>query len=88
MKYSTIILSAIFSAISITSFAKDDIYSQSITATFASPEDAQQATVRILPFPENKKIAYTTRWDDTNTTHRLTAKMLAERNMFASIYLC
>ena len=88
MKYSTIILSAIFSAISLTSFAKDDIYSQSITATFASPEDAEQATIRILPFPENKKIAYTTRWDDTNVAHRLTAEMLAERNMSASIYLC
>lgn len=74
-------------AASLLSHAKDDIYSQSITATFDSPEDAQSATVRILPFPENKKIAYSTRWDDTNLVHVKTARMLAERNLFASIYL-
>lgn len=87
MKYSTIISSVLVVATSLFSYAKDDIYSQSITATFDSPEDAQSATARILPLPENKKIAYSTRWDDTNTNHVNTARMLSERNMFASIYL-
>ena len=71
MKYSTILSTVFVIATSLLSYAKDDIYSQSITATFDSPEDAQSATARILPFPENKKIAYSTRWDDTNTNHEI-----------------
>ncbi len=65
----------------------DDGYTQSIAVEYASPEDANAATAKILQFPENKKIAFSTRWDDTNTGHLLTAKMLGERGMFASCFL-
>ena len=65
----------------------DDIYSQSLTAIFATPEDASKAAAEILQFPNGKKIAFSTRWDDTNPRHLDTAKMLSERGLFATCYL-
>lgn len=67
--------------------AVDDIYSQCISAKFASPADAQKSVVEILPYPDGKKIAFSTRWDDTNPRHLATAQMLSKRGMFATCYL-
>ncbi len=79
-------ISAIFVS-QLHSRTNDDIYSQSISVEYSSAEDAKKATAKILQFPNDKKIAFSTRWDDTNTRHLLTAQMLAKHNMFASCYL-
>lgn len=41
-------------------------YRQTITAVYETEEDAMKAAGKLLPLPDGKKIAYTSRWDDTN----------------------
>ncbi len=62
------------------------LYEQNIVAEFDTPEIAQKVQAQILKFPNDKKIAFSTRWDDTNLRHSATAKMLSERDVKASCY--
>ncbi len=87
-RFSFFILALLISQVSILSARQsDDGYTQSIAVEYSSPEEAEASTAKILQFPENKKIAFSTRWDDTNTRHLATANMLAEHEMFATCML-
>jgi len=44
-------------------------YTQTVVVTFATPEAAAQAQLTALPLPPDKKVAFSSRWDDTNNDH-------------------
>ena len=54
---------------------------------YASEEDAQTAQAHIMPFPNNKKYAFSSRWDDTNPRHIEMQKMLLQRNCKGTFYI-
>ena len=87
MKRIFYLFAAFVSSATALSAATDDIYSQCISAKFDSPADAQKSAAEILPYPDGRKIAFSTRWDDTNPRHLATAQMLSKRGMFATCYL-
>lgn len=75
--------SLIFAAISLSASQ----YQQTFIAEFDSPADAKSANASIQLFPDNKKIAFSTRWDDTNPRHLEMAKMLNKHGLFATCYI-
>lgn len=62
-------------------------YEQQVTLTFASEEAAQQATCRVAPLPDNARLSFGTRWDDTSIRHVPKAKMLNEAKTKGTFYL-
>ncbi len=62
-------------------------YKQTLEIKFKSAEDARLANVKTQEFPSGKKLAFSTRWDDTNTRHRKMAQTLASNNLKGTFYL-
>ncbi len=60
---------------------------QRITAEFASEDAAKQAQILICPLPDDRKIAFTVRGDDTNGGHGKLAQTLAKYGFKAGFYL-
>lgn len=60
---------------------------QRITAEFASEDAAKQAQILICPLPEERKIAFTVRGDDTNGGHGKLAQTLGNYGFKAGFYL-
>ena len=44
-------------------------YTQEVTAEFSTPEEARRATVEISKMPNGEELAFTSRWDDSNTNN-------------------
>lgn len=61
-------------------------YVQTLDVQFADAKTANEAQARIEKFPGGKKIAYTTRWDDSNPRQLPLSKMLNARGMKATCY--
>ena len=62
-------------------------YEQRVTLTFASDEAARQATCRVAPLPDNARLSFGTRWDDTSSRHVPKAKMLNAARTKGTFYL-
>ncbi len=44
-------------------------YTQEVTAEFATPDEARRATAEISKMPNGEELAFTSRWDDSNTNN-------------------
>lgn len=62
-------------------------YTQTVTAAFASPAEASAATLSATPLPQGAKLAFTTRWDDSNWAHRSKAAMLRRAGCKGTFFL-
>lgn len=62
-------------------------YEQTFQVCFGSPDAAQRAQARIAPLPAGKKIAFTTRWDDSNPRHLDHARVLAANGLHGTFLL-
>lgn len=63
-------------------------YNTPVTIEFKDREDAEKAMLSILPLPENKKVAFSTRWDDTNVKHvQMAAALHAAGGFKGTFYL-
>lgn len=65
------------------SFTKPEV----VTATFASEADAQKAELKIAPLPDGKKVAFTSRWDDSNPAHVERSEMFKRVGMQPMFFL-
>ena len=54
---------------------------------YASEADAQATQAHIMPFPNNKKYAFSSRWDDTNPRHIQMQEMLSQRGCNGTFYI-
>lgn len=63
-------------------------YSQILEVKFKTPGDARKAELKKLELPDGRKIAFSTRWDDTNNRHLKMAQTLARRGYKGTFYLC
>ncbi len=62
-------------------------YSQEITLEFASPEEAAAAELTKLEMPIGKKLAVSSRWDDSSREHLLMSRTLAENGWKGTFFL-
>ncbi len=62
-------------------------YTQTLVIKYASPTDAQSATLKKLELPGDKKLAFSTRWDDTNPRHLKMAQTLAGQGWKGTFHL-
>ena len=62
-------------------------YSQTLRVTFKTPEEARKAELKKLELPGGKKLAFSTRWDDTNNRHLKMAQTLAAQGYKGTFYL-
>ena len=62
-------------------------YRQSLKLEFRTPEEARKAELKKMELPNGKKIAFSTRWDDTNNRHLKMAQTLAGRGFKGNFYL-
>lgn len=60
---------------------------QTLSVTFASEKEAQEAVLRILPLPSGKRVAFTTRWDDSAVGHRARAEVFARLGLRPTFFL-
>ena len=61
----------------------------SVTIRFIPNEEtAKAAKLELLPLPEGKSFAFSTRWDDSNPNHVRMAELLAKHGFKATFYLC
>ena len=58
-----------------------------VTAEFASAADAQKAQIAIAPLPEGRKLAFTSRWDDSSGQHVQRAEMFKRTGMVPMFFL-
>lgn len=62
-------------------------YTQSVTVTFASPDDAANARMTLAALPDGASRSFGTRWDDTTTTHIPKADMLESIGVKGGFYI-
>ncbi len=62
-------------------------YTQVVEAVFSTEDQANSVSAKIAELPDGKKIAFSTRWDDTNIRHVDTVKMLKKHGLKATCYL-
>jgi len=62
-------------------------YEQHVTLEYATDEEAQRATVRVAPLPDDARLSFGTRWDDSNDRHVAKAKMLNAAGVKGTFYL-
>ncbi len=63
-------------------------YEREVKLTFPNEETAKAAKLELLPLPEGKSFAFSTRWDDSNPNHVRMAELLAKHGFKATFYLC
>ncbi len=63
-------------------------YEREVKLTFPSEEAAEAAKLELLPLPEGKVFAFSTRWDDSNPKHVRMAELLAKHGFKATFFLC
>jgi len=62
-------------------------YQQTVEVSFDSPAAAAQAQLTALPLPVGKKVAFSTRWDDTNNDHARMVDVLTAHGYKGTFYL-
>lgn len=62
-------------------------YEREIKIAFPDDAAAKAATLELLPLPEGKKFAFSTRWDDSNPKHARMAALLAKHGFKGTFYL-
>lgn len=62
-------------------------YQQTVEVTFDTPEAAAQAQLAALPLPPGKRLAFSSRWDDTNKDHARMIEVLAAHGYKGTFYL-
>lgn len=63
------------------------VYTQRFETTYSTPEDAAKASARPLLLPLGKTLAFSTRWDDSNTRHVNMEKALQAAGCQGTFYL-
>ncbi len=63
------------------------MYEQKLSVTFKTEAEAKAAAAAIETMPIGKKVAFSTRWDDSNPKHLEMIKTLAAQGYKASFYL-
>ena len=75
--------SLLFCLFSLGLFAENPLgmpeYSQILEVSFNTVEEAQKAELEKLELPDGRKIAFSTRWDDTNNRHLKWRRLVAAR---------
>lgn len=72
---------------SATSAADFATYRQTLACEFATPAEARAATLEPLVLPAGKRVAFSTRWDDSNTAHAQMARTLDSAGFKGTFYL-
>ncbi len=62
-------------------------YIETVTAEFASAAEAQKAEIAIAPLPDGKKLAFTSRWDDSTPAHVERSEMFKRVGMQPMFFL-
>lgn len=62
-------------------------YEQTLLVTYETPEQAQRAALEALPLPPGKRVAFSTRWDDSVPSGVEKAEVLAEHGYKGTFYL-
>ena len=62
-------------------------YRQTVEVTFDSPDAAARAQLTALPLPPGKKVAFSSRWDDTNNDHARMVDVLSAHGYKGTFYL-
>lgn len=62
-------------------------YRQSLSATFATPEDAAAATLAFRELPPGMEVSLSSRWDDSNPRHLQNAQAVTAADAKATYYL-
>ena len=62
-------------------------YRQTLELDFRTGEEARNASLEKLELPDGKKLAFSTRWDDTNNRHLKMARTLAGRGFKGNFFL-
>lgn len=63
-------------------------YRQTFEATFRTESEAAAAQCAITPLPEDAKLAFGCRWDDTNPMHLDKAAMMERAGVKGTFYIC
>lgn len=63
-------------------------YEREVKLTFPDEESAKAAKLELLPLPEGKVFAFSTRWDDSSPRHARMAELLAKHGFKATFFLC
>ena len=58
-----------------------------VTAEFATPAEAERAQIAIAPLPAGRKLAFTSRWDDSAWPHLQRAEMFKRTGMTPMFFL-
>ena len=61
-------------------------YEQTVIAEFASPAEASAATCEIAPLPDDARLAFSCRWDDTDPRHESKGRMMNRAGVKGSFY--
>lgn len=62
-------------------------YTQEIVAEFATPDEARRATAEISKMPNGEELAFTSRWDDSNTNNVNMSATLKKSNVKGTFFL-
>ena len=88
MKYFVVVAGILFSLII---YADNPLllpeYTRNIRITFSTPEAAQKAKLSIAPLYENKKLAFSSRWDDTVPQHLKMSNILKKHGYKGTFYI-
>lgn len=63
-------------------------YEREVKLVFPDEEAAKAAKLELLPLPQGKSFAFSTRWDDSNPKHLHMAELLARHGFKGTFYLC
>lgn len=61
-------------------------YEQTVVAEFASSAEASAATCEVSPLPDDARLAFSCRWDDTNPRHESKGRMMNRAGVKGSFY--
>ncbi len=62
-------------------------YEREVRIVFPDEASAEAANMRLLPLPEGKTFAFSTRWDDSNPAHTRMAELLTKHGFKGTFYL-
>lgn len=64
-----------------------NLYPVTVGVECSSPEEAQKAQLKFLPYPPGKKVAFSCRWDDSNKNNARMKKLMAKYGYKGTFYL-
>ena len=63
------------------------VYQLQVPVQFDSPAAAQKATLKFLPLPPGKSVAFSCRWDDSYSRHLVTKRVMTRNGYKGTFYL-